>query len=931
VQTRRKVQAQVWTEPNSHTQPALITSTTGSHITFGGSNEDPSATPGWSVLTTNDRPEEDCGLSLDIELIASDIINQPVVTVFDAVQQVGEICPGYIDEDGDGWCLDGVDLDGDGDCARHDEVLPRGTGDCDDTAADRFPENVELPADLVDQDCDGLDGVGIRSLAGEVRQDVDGDGLLDDGEPMQGARVQLWLDGGDGLADGRDDRLFTILFTDADGQFLYEGLSDLRTYWATVDSRSLPAPEGVDEASAWAEQTHGPTGGLCDDGTAGERVLEASGPCVGGREAGTSDGASLATAQHVALVDTVTGDVSDATFGFSYVTVSHAGDLAVAAAAPRFAQGALRQVLSHTESTEAAEVVRFVPPSLPDSGWASIVLTSPLPPITDPTTVVDAAAWCAGIDCDAGSPRDAVLDALDEGWLVATGPDGVEGTTDDVFAEPFEAPTLEIVGAGDEWLVAGTLSHLALQRAPIVLTTVSSKVEHSVFGVHPDGTSPPLLSEGTAITLPTQLGGVALHNLVAVDGPGIVRDGSGTSVIADNVIVAPPTASDGHPGIHLSSPSVVSRDDLVVANHVAGRDVGILIDGLFTGLQVLDGSLASNGRGLQMDGAVEATVSDMLIVDHVTEGATVTSSEARVRMERVSFRDNGGVAIDLADSQGALDGITPNDGVLDHANGGLEHPVIEHDELLDDGRLEVSGRVGSAAYPATTEPLVDVYVVTDDGDLGPVASHGEPTRWLGSCPTDKAGRFDCVLPAGAVEGEAITAIATADDHSSEPGPNLDVFDVALDDTDGDGLPDVDEEALGTDPTSADTDGDGLTDLEEVDLHGTDPTAADSDGDGIDDGVEVAEGSDPLASADSADTADTARATDTGLPTPGGTTVELPTADTVTTADTAEPAADPPRSDDDSDADDEPGCGCRHGGTAPWMGLWVVLGLARRRR
>ncbi len=57
------------------------------------------------------------------------------------------------------------------------------------------------------------------------------------------------------------------------------------------------------------------------------------------------------------------------------------------------------------------------------------------------------------------------------------------------------------------------------------------------------------------------------------------------------------------------------------------------------------------------------------------------------------------------------------------------------------------------------------------------------------------------------------------------------------DTDGDGLTDLEEEALGTDPNDADTDDDGIEDGNEVDL-GTDPTRADSDGDGLDDGFEV---------------------------------------------------------------------------------------------
>ncbi|MCB9696944.1 MAG: DUF4215 domain-containing protein, partial [Alphaproteobacteria bacterium] len=64
------------------------------------------------------------------------------------------------------------------------------------------------------------------------------------------------------------------------------------------------------------------------------------------------------------------------------------------------------------------------------------------------------------------------------------------------------------------------------------------------------------------------------------------------------------------------------------------------------------------------------------------------------------------------------------------------------------------------------------------------------------------------------------------------------------DSDGDGLTDVEEDALGTDPNDPDSDGDGLTDGEE-DALGTDPLDADSDDDGLADGEESGFGTDPL--------------------------------------------------------------------------------------
>lgn len=63
------------------------------------------------------------------------------------------------------------------------------------------------------------------------------------------------------------------------------------------------------------------------------------------------------------------------------------------------------------------------------------------------------------------------------------------------------------------------------------------------------------------------------------------------------------------------------------------------------------------------------------------------------------------------------------------------------------------------------------------------------------------------------------------------------------DTDGDGLDDLEEYNMSTNPESTDTDNDGLDDMEEVEA-GTDPAVFDSDGDSLGDGFEVDWGSDP---------------------------------------------------------------------------------------
>jgi thiol-disulfide isomerase/thioredoxin len=80
---------------------------------------------------------------------------------------------------------------------------------------------------------------------------------------------------------------------------------------------------------------------------------------------------------------------------------------------------------------------------------------------------------------------------------------------------------------------------------------------------------------------------------------------------------------------------------------------------------------------------------------------------------------------------------------------------------------------------------------------------------------------------------ACDAKSDDDDESEEPPV----------DSDGDGIYDQDEAALGTDPNSADSDDDGLSDSDEVE-QGLDPLSNDTDDDGYQDAWELTEGSDP---------------------------------------------------------------------------------------
>lgn len=112
-----------------------------------------------------------------------------------------------------------------------------------------------------------------------------------------------------------------------------------------------------------------------------------------------------------------------------------------------------------------------------------------------------------------------------------------------------------------------------------------------------------------------------------------------------------------------------------------------------------------------------------------------------------------------------------------------------------------------------------------DGEPTPVVGVGTrpPT---GQVPGDRDGDG---LPSS-IEEVGYTIRVNTDGRPGLAETRVVVTDPAVADTDGDGLDDATERALGTDGSLADSDGDGLSDFDEVHRWGTSPVHVDTDGD-----------------------------------------------------------------------------------------------------
>ena len=207
----------------------------------------------------------------------------------------------------------------------------------------------------------------IRTIAGTVYEDVNGDGSIADGIGRPSVRVRLYTDtNANGLVDAADTWLAQTT-TDAAGAYSFEvaTLASGNLYLVTVESKSLTPNAGYNpgftQSDVWAEQTYGddPSTALLD-----------LGPRFGGRVPATSDNFAAVTTpasndyQHLARVDVSAGSAVNVRFALSFNAVTHlrGGDSADDdTTANRTIQGAFRQVLQNATAVAGPTAMRFTP------------------------------------------------------------------------------------------------------------------------------------------------------------------------------------------------------------------------------------------------------------------------------------------------------------------------------------------------------------------------------------------------------------------------------------------------------------------------------------------------------------------------------------------------------------------------------------------
>ncbi|MDH3238273.1 MAG: right-handed parallel beta-helix repeat-containing protein, partial [Deltaproteobacteria bacterium] len=650
----------------------------------------------------------------------------------------------------------------------------------------------------------------LRSIAGTVKEDVNGDSNLGDAVPAANVRVRIYADvNANGIVDAGDTFLEETA-TDGSGAYTFQvstGANGTK-YLVTADSKTISPAAGIKagftQGDVWAQQTYGdnPATPALDVGSR-----------FGGRTPGVSDAVSAASTdpsanvyQHVARIDVTSGNVSGVDFGFSFnvVTNVRGGDSADDdGSSNRTVQGSLRQFIQNANAITGGNAMRFVPAVATNGSggggsWWQIPVTVLLPAVTDASTTVDGRAYNFS---DGTTLRDTNPGTLGTGGTVGVG----------ALALPtVSRPELEIVASGGRAigldLQAGSA---AVRRLAIsgfgtgsnndghgnlrVGAFSGASIDNNVIGSSAGSfTDPGLGAKGDGIRVVSGGSATVRSNLIGfAGGNGIGLKGTSSGVLLEGNEIRGNGLNDANlAGVFLdgTSAAVTVRGNLLAGNRGAGVDAvsGTAAHVLENNTATGNGAGATVTAGVRLKESVGARVDRNVIFGNTGAGVMVNQNASGDTITKNSIYGNSAIGIDLVvNNSNTGDGVTLND--LNDAdtggNGRLNYPILE-DASVEGGNLVLTGfaRPGSVielfladpdptgfgegkTYLATLTEGSGADLDATTGTYGP----GRVNNMLQGTDTTNRFRFVIPLPGGVSYGTWLTATATVAGATSEFG------------------------------------------------------------------------------------------------------------------------------------------------------------------
>lgn len=524
--------------------------------------------------------------------------------------------------------------------------------------------------------------------------------------------VKLYRDGGDG-APAADDVAVATVRTDAGGVFVFKNLT-AGNYWVAVDSTTIRSGT---QTTTWPEQTFGPAGSLCAHPDGSTRSTYFEGSCFGGRTTASDDASSLATSEHLALVN-LREPATQVDFAFSHNAVTSTAD-------GDRVQGSLRQFVTNANAISGPNHMRFVPLErareqretnfgLPPRWW-SIILGSALPELRDEDTVIDGTAY----------------NYLSPASMADVHP-GRRGESATIKPEErvlprLENPELEVTFTGTVGIVCGArcgIRALAMHGTQTgIVTRADARIEHVLVGAAPDAEAS--VDRGM-VGLQIERGTTAARHLLV------------TGHTSAGIVVRPEARLDGE---RLE----VSRCGDVAT---ASGDGGIVI--LSSGSSIRTSTIAVNpGAGIILG------MAQMPATSNTIDGCTISGNEAGVLLgpgaarnvitrNDVMWNRLGGVTTAPNDDPA----LTPRENRMS-ANrfdeNGLRPIILTH-ETENPSELARSSenceRNTAAVNNGISAPRITDIKVTEEGNAARVTIHGK------ACPGEIVELYQSFVTTG---------------------------------------------------------------------------------------------------------------------------------------------------------------------------------------